>query len=253
MLNLSPVARRRFERFKQNRRGWWSLWLLSACFLTLGASDRQRQPLVLSYRTSVFPVFKRYTERSSAGNCHSRPTTAVTTCSNDQENGAGCCSRRYPSATTPQLRLTALPHPPSHGELAGTETITDVLARVIFGRGSILFARLTRSAPSSHAAGALQGYYVAGSTCSPALLEVGRGCRSVPADISRGLSSQLLVAAGIMALFSCGPGGCGARRVPARRNLEYVKAARPWAGHAKIIRRHILPNAIRHPEYLPFI
>ena len=31
MITLSPLARRRFDRFKKNRRGWWSLWLLSAC------------------------------------------------------------------------------------------------------------------------------------------------------------------------------------------------------------------------------
>ena len=33
MLNLSPLARRRFERFKKNRRGWWSLWLFIGLFL----------------------------------------------------------------------------------------------------------------------------------------------------------------------------------------------------------------------------
>jgi len=37
MLKLSPVARRRLDRFKQNRRGWWSLWLFIGLFiLTLG-------------------------------------------------------------------------------------------------------------------------------------------------------------------------------------------------------------------------
>ncbi|MCL8061388.1 ABC transporter permease, partial [Pseudomonas aeruginosa] len=29
MSRLSPINRRRFDRFKANRRGWWSLWLFS--------------------------------------------------------------------------------------------------------------------------------------------------------------------------------------------------------------------------------
>ncbi|NVZ40386.1 ABC transporter permease, partial [Pseudomonas sp. 21615526] len=70
MLKLSPVARRRFERFKKNRRGWWSLWLFIGLFiLTLGgeliANDK---PLVLSYQNELyFPVFKRYTEQEFGG------------------------------------------------------------------------------------------------------------------------------------------------------------------------------------------
>ncbi|MCF5127702.1 ABC transporter permease, partial [Pseudomonas lactis] len=70
MLNLSPVARRRFERFKKNRRGWWSLWLFIGLFiLTLGgeliANDK---PLVLSFKNELyFPVFKRYTEQQFGG------------------------------------------------------------------------------------------------------------------------------------------------------------------------------------------
>ncbi|MCF5725312.1 ABC transporter permease, partial [Pseudomonas syringae] len=70
MLNLSPVARRRFERFKKNRRGWWSLWLFIGLFiLTLGgeliANDK---PLVMSFKNELyFPVFKRYTEQEFGG------------------------------------------------------------------------------------------------------------------------------------------------------------------------------------------
>ena len=37
-MNLSPLNRRRFERFKANKRGWWSLWLFLVLFvLSLGA------------------------------------------------------------------------------------------------------------------------------------------------------------------------------------------------------------------------
>ncbi|MCF5316590.1 ABC transporter permease, partial [Pseudomonas syringae] len=70
MRSLSPLARRRLERFRSNRRGWWSLWLFCGLFaLTLGgeliANDK---PLLVSYQHSLyFPVFKRYTEQQFGG------------------------------------------------------------------------------------------------------------------------------------------------------------------------------------------
>ena len=38
-LKLSPINRRRFNSFKANKRGWWSLWLFLALFvLTMATS-----------------------------------------------------------------------------------------------------------------------------------------------------------------------------------------------------------------------
>ena len=70
MFKLSPLGRRRFERFRKNRRGWWSLWLFIGLFLlTLGgeliANDK---PLVVSYQGELyFPAFKRHTEQEFGG------------------------------------------------------------------------------------------------------------------------------------------------------------------------------------------
>ncbi len=48
-MNLSPLNRRRFERFKANKRGWWSLWLFLILFgLSLGAE------LIANYRRDAF-------------------------------------------------------------------------------------------------------------------------------------------------------------------------------------------------------
>jgi microcin C transport system permease protein len=69
-MSLSPLARRRLDRFKQNRRGWWSLWIFLALFaLTLGgelvANDK---PLMLKYDGRLyFPVLKRHTEQEFGG------------------------------------------------------------------------------------------------------------------------------------------------------------------------------------------
>ncbi|MBI6743578.1 ABC transporter permease, partial [Pseudomonas syringae] len=76
MRSLSPLARRRLERFRSNRRGWWSLWLFCGLFaLTLGgeliANDK---PLLVSYQHSLyFPVFKRYTEQQFGGELPFQP------------------------------------------------------------------------------------------------------------------------------------------------------------------------------------
>ncbi len=69
-LKLSPINRRRFNNFKANKRGWWSLWLFLALFvLTLFAefiaNDR---PLVVRYKDEwLFPVAVNYPEEKFGG------------------------------------------------------------------------------------------------------------------------------------------------------------------------------------------
>ena len=45
MRRLSPVARRRFERFRNNRRGWWSLWLFLILFGLAKFTDAEAQTI----------------------------------------------------------------------------------------------------------------------------------------------------------------------------------------------------------------
>jgi len=169
MLNLSPVARRRFERFKKNRRGWWSLWLFIGLFiLTLGgeliANDK---PLVLSFKNELyFPVFKRYTEQQFGGQLPFQADYRSDYVQKliKQEGGWMLFPPIPFSDDTPNYELTRpAPSPPSAVNWLGTDDQSrDVLARVIFGaRVSILFAlALTAiSAVIGIAAGALQGYY----------------------------------------------------------------------------------------------
>ncbi|MGE8312368.1 MAG: ABC transporter permease, partial [Pseudomonas protegens] len=169
MLTLSPLARRRFDRFKKNRRGWWSLWLFIGLFiLTLGgeliANDK---PLVVSYQGSLyFPVLKRYTEQEFGGQL---PFQADYRSDYVQQlirkDGGWLLFPPVPfSEDTPNYDLTQpAPSPPSKVNWLGTDDqARDVLARVIYGaRVSILFAlALTAiSALIGIAAGALQGYY----------------------------------------------------------------------------------------------
>lgn len=169
MFKFSPLGRRRFERFKKNRRGWWSLWLFIGLFiLTLGgeliANDK---PLVVSYQGSLyFPVFKRHTEQEFGGQLPFQADYRSSYVQNlIHKDGGWLWFPPIPfSDDTPNYDLNQpAPSPPSTVNWLGTDDQSrDVLARVIFGaRVSILFA-LALTAISTLigiAAGALQGYY----------------------------------------------------------------------------------------------
>ncbi|CAD5201583.1 ABC transporter permease [Pseudomonas sp. FEN] len=269
MLRLSPVSRRRLERFKANRRGWWSLWLFTALFvLSLGgeliANDK---PLVLSYQGSLyFPVFKRYTEREFGGQLpfqadyRSDYVRQLIT-----KDGGWMLFPPIPfSADTPNYDLNKpAPSPPTRENWLGTDDQSrDVLARVIFGaRVSILFAlALTAvSALIGVSAGALQGYYGGWvDLLGQRLLEVWSGLPVLYLLIilSGFVEPNFWWLLGIMALFSWLALVDVVRAEFLRgRNLEYVKAARALGlTDRKIILRHILPNAMNATlTYLPFI
>ena len=69
-MTFSPLNRRRIERFKANKRGWWSLWLFLILFgLSLGAElIANDKPLVVRYDGEwYFPVAKRYPETAFGG------------------------------------------------------------------------------------------------------------------------------------------------------------------------------------------
>ncbi|WP_248746998.1 MULTISPECIES: ABC transporter permease [unclassified Pseudomonas] len=269
MFRLSPVSRRRLDRFKANRRGWWSLWLFAALFvLSLGgeliANDK---PLVLNYQGSLyFPVFKRHTEQEFGGQLpfqadyRSDYVRQLIT-----KDGGWMLFPPIPfSADTPNYDLNKpAPSPPTTVNWLGTDDqARDVLARVIFGaRVSILFAlALTAvSALIGIAAGALQGYYGGWiDLLGQRLLEVWSGLPVLYLLIilSGFVEPNFWWLLGIMALFSWLALVDVVRAEFLRgRNLEYVKAARALGlTDRKIILRHILPNAMNATlSYLPFI
>ncbi len=265
MLQLSPVSRRRLDRFKANRRGWWSLWLFAALFvLSLGgeliANDK---PLVLSYQGSLyFPVFKRYTEQEFGGQL---PFQADYRSDYVRQLITRDGAPPIPfSADTPNYDLNKpAPSPPTAVNWLGTDDqARDVLARVIFGaRVSILFALALTviSALIGIAAGALQGYYGGWvDLLGQRLLEVWSGLPVLYLLIilSGFVEPNFWWLLGIMALFSWLALVDVVRAEFLRgRNLEYVKAARALGlNDRKIILRHILPNAMNATlSYLPFI
>lgn len=268
-MRLSPLARRRLDRFKQNRRGWWSLWLFLALFaLTLGgelvANDK---PLVLKYDGELyFPVFKRHTEQEFGGQLPFQADYRSEYVRQLIEGRGGWML--FPpipfSADTPNYDLTQpAPSPPSTTNWLGTDDQSrDVLARVIFGaRVSILFALALTLISSliGIGAGALQGYYGGWvDLFGQRLLEVWSGLPVLYLLIilSGFVEPNFWWLLGIMALFSWLALVDVVRAEFLRgRNLEYVKAARALGlSDRKIILRHILPNAMNATlSFLPFI
>ncbi|MDF3875841.1 ABC transporter permease, partial [Pseudomonas putida] len=73
---LSPVSRRRLQRFRRNRLGWVSLWLFAGLLLLclcaeLVANDK---PLMLGYKGDLYvPALKRYSEQEFGGQLPFQP------------------------------------------------------------------------------------------------------------------------------------------------------------------------------------
>jgi len=269
MFALSPVARRRWLRFRQHRRGWWSLWLFLGLFvLCLGAElIANDKPLVVSAHGQLFfPAFKRYTEQEFGGRLPFQPDyRSASTRQLIEGQGGWMLFAPIPfSAETVNYDLTApAPSPPSAEDWLGTDDqARDVLARVVYGtRISLLFALALTviSTVIGVAAGALQGYYGGWvDLLGQRLLEIWSGLPVLYLLIilSGFVEPSFFWLLGIMALFTWLALVDVVRAEFLRgRNLEYVKAARAMGvGDLQLITRHILPNAFSATlTWLPFI
>ncbi|MDD0976176.1 ABC transporter permease [Pseudomonas fontis] len=269
MFALSPVSRRRFARFRKNRRGWYSLWAFGLLMLlSLGAElIANDKPLLLGYQDSLyFPALKRYTEQEFGGQLPFQPdyrSDYVRKLIADQ--GGWMLFAPIPfSADTPNYDLRVpTPSPPTASNWLGTDDQgRDVLARVLYGtRISILFALALTviSTLIGVTAGALQGYHGGWiDLMGQRLMEVWSGLPVLYLLIilSGFVEPNFWWLLGIMALFSWLALVDVVRAEFLRgRNLEYVQAARALGLPDRlVILRHILPNAMNATlTYLPFI
>jgi microcin C transport system permease protein len=290
-LSLSPIARRRLENFRKNRRGYWSLWLFLFLFLItlvaeILANDR---PIIAMYKGELlFPVVVDYPETRFGGflayTQYRDPFIA------DEINANGWMVWpliRYSFGTNDEALPTEAPSPPSwllseevrcaryaggtadpnctpgNWHWLGTDgNGRDVLARLIYGfRISVLFGLILTviSSVIGVAAGAVQGFFGGWVDLSAQrLIEI---WTSVPSlylllIISRVLTPSFWVLLGILLLFSwVALVGVVRAEFLRARNFEYVAAARALGvSNWTIIRRHLLPNAmIATITFMPFI
>jgi len=264
----SPLTRRRFQNFRANRRGFWSLWVFAALF---GASlfaegIANDRPLLVRYDGAFyFPIVRTYPETTFGG---AFPTEAVY-----RDPAVGELIRdkgwllwppipfRYDTINY-DLSVPA-PAPPSRVNWLGTDDQgRDLTARLIYGfRISVLFG-LTLTLLSSVigvVAGAVQGYF-GGLTdlLFQRVIEIWSGLPVlylliILASVVEPTFGWLL---GLMLLFSwMSLVGVVRAEFLRARNFDYVRAARALGVRDRVIMfRHVLPNAmVATLTFLPFI
>jgi microcin C transport system permease protein len=265
--SLSP-GRRIWLRFRQNRRGYWSLVIFVVLFgLGLLADVLSNdKPLVASYNGEiVFPVAKNYSEKKFGGDFDT-PADYLDPFIRDQfkkdGNWAIYPPNHYHYDTLNYFAKAPNPAPPSGENWLGTDDRgRDVFARLLYGfRVSVLFglALTITGVALGLITGAIQGYF-AGKTdlFFQRFMEI---WGSMPdlylliifASIFQPSIGLLLI---LLSLFGwMGLSDYVRADFLRNRNLEYVQAARAIGlSNRQIIWRHVLPNSLTPVvTFLPF-
>ena len=289
---VSPLNRRRWQNFKSNRRGYWSLWIFLILFFVslfaeLIANDR---PFLVRYDGHLyFPAFVSYSETTFGGDFETAADYRdpyLQKLIADKGGSIVWPLIRY-SYDTHNLDLpTPAPSKPTwmlteaeckqvvekkglkgcrdleYNWLGTDDQGRDVVARLIYGfRVSVLFG-LTLTFLSSIigiAAGAVQGYF--GGWTDLLFQRVIEVWNAIPSLYLLLILSSVLVPAffvllGILLLFSwVSLVGLVRAEFLRGRNFEYIMAARALGvSNRMIMFRHLLPNAmVASMTYLPFI
>ena len=264
---MSPLTRRRLEKFRANRRGWWSLWIFLTLFtLSLFAEFvANDKPFLVMYQDELYlPIFKAYPETEFGGDFlteadYRNPYVA------DLINTQGWMlwpPIRYHHRTVAWDLPTPAPSAPDREHWLGTDDqARDVLARAIYGfRISVLFGfTLTLvSAAIGVSAGAMQGYFGGWTDLlAQRFIEVWSGLPTLYLLIilASVVEPNFWWLLGLLLLFSwMGFVGVVRAEFLRARNFEYVRAAQALGvSNAVIIFRHLLPNAmVATITFLPF-
>jgi microcin C transport system permease protein len=266
---LSPINRRRWDNFKANRRGYYSLWIFLVLFIvTLFAEFiANDKPLLIQYDGGYYtPVFQTYPETAFGGEFQTE-TDYRDPYVQDLIKEKGGWMIWPPIRFSYRTINLALPEPapssPTLENLLGTDDQgRDVLARVIYGfRISVLFG-LTLTFFSSIigiAAGAVQGYF--GGWIDLLFQRFIEIWTSIPVlyliiIISAVIAPSFWILLGIMLAFSwVALVGVVRAEFLRGRNFEYITAARALGlSNGKIMFKHLLPNAmVATLTFIPFI
>jgi microcin C transport system permease protein len=284
MIRLDQLQRRRWENFRANKRGFWSLWvflvlLVIALFAEFVANDK---PLIVNYRGEwLTPIFTPYPETRYGGDFETEAdyraaevkclirTGGLEDCFDDPEGlidrldagetveGATPGWMLWPpipfSYKTINYDIDYAPAPPDSVNLLGTDDQgRDVLARVIYGfRISVLFGfALTILSPIiGVVAGAAQGYF--GGWVDLVFQRIEEIWSSTPSlyvimIVSAIITPNFWTLLLLLSLFSwTALVGVVRAEFLRARNFEYVRAARALGvGDWTIMFRHLLPNAM---------
>jgi microcin C transport system permease protein len=289
---LSPLQRRRWEVFKLNRRGFWSLWVFLLLFgVSLGsefiANDK---PILVKYDGQLYwPIFKAYPETTFGGIFETEAEYRDPAVKEMIAKTGGW-------VLWPPIRFsynTQNKNPPMAFPVKPTWMLTDedcklaiergfhpcdaslewnwlgtddqgrdVIARVLYGfRLSVLFglALTLFASVIGVAAGATQGYF--GGWTDLLFQRFIEIWTSVPTlylliIVAAVITPGFWILLGIQLAFAwVALVGVVRAEFLRARNLEYVTAARALGlSNGKIIFRHLLPNAmVATLTFVPFI
>lgn len=264
---LTP-GRRRWLRFKRNKRGYFSLLVFSVFFfLSLGAEfiSNDKPVLVIYQDQYYFPLFHAYPETTFGG------TFATETDYRDpyflelmQASGGRAFFpiNRHSYDTINFDLAVPVPSPPTRENLLGTDDRgRDVLARLLYGfRLSVLFGLgLTIvGTVTGILFGAIQGYF-GGKTdlFFQRFIEVWGAMPELYLLIifASIFKPSLLLLLVLLSLFSwMGLSDYVRAEFLKGRNMDYVKAARALGvSNPVIMFRHLLPNGLTPViTFLPF-
>lgn len=264
---FSPLAKRRIQAFKSNKRGYRSLWIFALLFLfTLPAEFiANDKPILVSYNDSLYiPILKNYPEITFDGYFETETNYKDPFVIQQITSHGWMINPLIPySYRTINYDIARAPAPPSAENWLGVDDQgRDVLSRVIYGfRLSVLFALILTIISSTVGifAGAVQGYF-GGMTdlLLQRFIEVWSGLPIlylliILASFVEPSFWWLLL---LLLLFSWMDLVAVVRAEFLRaRNFDYVRAARALGVNEWVImRRHVLPNAmVAALTFLPFI
>jgi microcin C transport system permease protein len=290
--SLSPLNKRRWQSFKANKRGYWSLWIFLVLFVVtlfaeLVANDK---PIVISLNDELyFPVAQFYPETAFGGDFETEADYRDPFVEELIEEQGGWMlwpPVRYSYRTINRDLPVPAPAPPTwmleRPDCSATDELEldarctignwnwlgtddqgrDVVARLIYGfRISVLFG-LTLTIISSIIgviAGAIQGYF--GGWVDLVFQRFIEVWTSIPTlylliILAAVITPSFWVLLGILLLFSwVALVGVVRAEFLRGRNFEYVQAARALGvSNAKIMFKHLLPNAmVATLTFMPFI
>ena len=266
-MRLSPINQRRWQNFKANKRGYYSLWIFLVLFLvTLFAEFiANDKPLVLYYDGQWYwPTIVAYPETDFGGFFETEAEYTDSEVQEMIEEKGWMLWPPIPFSYDTHINLdTPAPSSPTVQNWLGTDDqARDVVARLIYGfRISVLFGLILTLLSSiiGVAAGAIQGYFGGWlDLLFQRFMEVWSGMPTlylliILASIIQPNFWWLL---GLLLLFSwMALVGVVRAEFLRARNFEYIRAARALGvSNSKIMFRHILPNAmVATITFMPFI
>ncbi|HEY8962958.1 MAG TPA: ABC transporter permease [Alphaproteobacteria bacterium] len=268
-MNLSPITQRRWQQFKANRRGYYSLILFlllffGTLFAEVIANDK---PIVMKAGDHLYmPIFQLVTEKQLGGDFDTEADYRDNFVQDLITQSGGWMvwpPIRYSYDTINFTNPKPAPSAPDAENFLGTDDQgRDVLARLIYGfRISILFGLVLTiiSTLIGVTAGGIQGYF-GGRTdlFMQRFIEIWSGLPVLfiliimASIITPGFWSLLV----IMLLFSWTTLVDVVRAEFLRaRNFDYVRAARALGvSNPVIMTRHVLPNAmVATLTMMPFV